>query len=232
MNVKKKCKKVADLFLLNDKDKGSELRKTLYEIGRYFDESESIKASEVNELLELEYMLMHNKGCGKNDAEKIILQALEYSIALEYLNKEGESEKEEDEKDKIVALLINFAKNIFSFKKERDAFSSKRKGYVLDILGELSFSYDIPEALELCMICIDSKKDTLILGGLEFIDNNIDELKDLFTSEFIEKLDKIILKTKSRSVIFKALNIQVSNGNISEFEALDRLDDWKEKNYY
>jgi len=231
MNVKKECKKIADLFLLNDKKKGFELRGGLYKMGLYFDESESLIASEVNELLELEYMLMHNKGCGKKDAEKIILETLEFTIAFKFLKTEEESKKEKEEKDKILELLLNFAKNIFSFKKERDGFSSKRKGYALNILGELSSIYKIPEALEFCMICLDSKKDTLIYSGLEFIDDNIDELENIFTLEFITKLDKIILRTKSRSVIFKALNIQVSNGNISEFEALDRLDDWKEKNY-
>ena len=61
-------------------------------------------------------MLMHNKGCGKNDAEKNILDLLRFTIAQGVLAREGDSEKIEEEKDKIVELLVEFVKNIFSFK--------------------------------------------------------------------------------------------------------------------
>jgi hypothetical protein len=36
--------------------------------------------------------------------------------------------------------------------------------------------------------------------------------------------------TDSRSTAFSALNALVETGTICEFEALDRLDDWKSRN--
>jgi hypothetical protein len=40
------------------------------------------------------------------------------------------------------------------------------------------------------------------------------------------------LKTKNRTVATGALNLQVITGHISEFEALSRIEEWKEKYYY
>lgn len=39
-------------------------------------------------------------------------------------------------------------------------------------------------------------------------------------------------KTDSRSTATEALNVLVEAGDMSEFEALDRISDWKEKHYY
>ncbi|MCK5648782.1 MAG: hypothetical protein KAI22_07870, partial [Gammaproteobacteria bacterium] len=55
--------------------------------------------------------------------------------------------------------------------------------------------------------------------------------KNIYLSdEIIKLLDKIILQTKDRSVAVGALNLQVTTGEIDEFEALSRIDDWKEIN--
>jgi len=40
------------------------------------------------------------------------------------------------------------------------------------------------------------------------------------------------IQTKDRSVAVGALDLLVKTGNISEFEALSRIDEWKEKNDY
>ena len=37
-------------------------------------------------------------------------------------------------------------------------------------------------------------------------------------------------RTRSRSIAFGALNFLVETGTISEFQALDRMDAWKERN--
>ena len=236
MNLKKECKHVLDLFIMNDKKKRGEVYSILLDISRYFNDmhltEKTLSLFDINELVELEYAIMNGKGYGKNDAENHILDALYFTIASNSLIRYSEDKKIQSENEKIVKLLVEFVEKIFAFKKERDGFASKRKMKCLSILRELTFDYEIPKALELAIICLESKKDILILGALEFFDTTMGKYENLFTSEFIEKLDKIISKTKSRSIIVGALDLQVSFGNISEFEALDRLDDWKEKYLY
>jgi len=41
----------------------------------------------------------------------------------------------------------------------------------------------------------------------------------------------LVARTDSRGLAVGALNILVESGNISEFTALDHIDDWKERNY-
>ena len=112
----------------------------------------------------------------------------------------------------------------------RDNFASKRKALALEVLSHFPVCCESPNILDLCMLCLKSKKKDLILGALGFIDMNLQGLNDFFTSDFIDLLDGITLKTKSRSVVFKVLDVQIKNGNISEAKALKRMDDWKSKN--
>ncbi len=83
------------------------------------------------------------------------------------------------------------------------------------------------------MLNFNSSKDILLSPSL---------LIDIFrasvrkriplSAEVIELLDKIVLQTKNRSVAVSALNLQVKTGRISEFEALSRIDEWKEHHEY
>jgi hypothetical protein len=47
-----------------------------------------------------------------------------------------------------------------------------------------------------------------------------------------EQLIKISRKTKSRCTAVGALSVLVDTNQIDEFEALNEIDDWKQKNYY
>ncbi|MBU0487813.1 MAG: hypothetical protein KKD31_07655, partial [Bacteroidetes bacterium] len=70
------------------------------------------------------------------------------------------------------------------------------------------------------------------LNELHYYYGNMPE--EQLSENIRNELDKIIVKTKNRIVATGALNLQVITGFISEFEALSRIDDWKEKcyNYY
>lgn len=119
-----------------------------------------------------------------------------------------------------------------NLRKQEIIYNSKRKSLSLEILANISNYYDIPEALELCLLSLKSKKKTLILSALEFQANYTRDREIPLTSEVSRILDKILLQTKDRSVAVGALDLQVKTGNISEFEALSRIDEWKEKNDY
>jgi hypothetical protein len=42
----------------------------------------------------------------------------------------------------------------------------------------------------------------------------------------------VVEKTKSRAIASGALNVLVESGDMGEFEALGRIDEWKERNDY
>jgi hypothetical protein len=54
-----------------------------------------------------------------------------------------------------------------------------------------------------------------------------DEVPD---DELVEALLGVAERTRSRSIAVGALNFLVETGAISEFQALDRMDAWKERN--
>lgn len=91
-------------------------------------------------------------------------------------------------------------------------------------------TYDIPEAIDLCMAAFQSNKKTLVLAAAEFYENYRRGRNISLTPEMVEQLDDITRKTKDRSVAVTVLNLQVEEGLISEFEALYRIDEWKERN--
>ncbi len=128
--------------------------------------------------------------------------------------------------------LASFAIEIFNFKRERDSFSNKRKSLALQILSNISTYYNIPKAHDLCVLSLKSKKKALILAALEFQEGYIRDRKVSLGSNIIVILDDIIEHTKDHSVAVSALDLLIKTNNISEFQALASIDEWKEKHDY
>ena len=114
----------------------------------------------------------------------------------------------------------------------RDNFNSQRKSLALEVLTILSNYYELPGVYDSCLILFKSKKKEQIFSAIEFQENYVENREVPLEKEIIEILDKIVVQTKDRSVAVSALNIQVETGHIDEFEALSRIDEWKEKNDY
>lgn len=238
------CNDIYKLFLSGNKANNRRLFDKVFELSRYFFQN-PVTLESLQNLFELEKKLMNSKGSHKQFIEEHIFQALSSSSLYcspeqtdnEYLTlNEKLIEKATDinEKQKyiVASKLVGFAIEVFKFKRARDNFNNKRKALSLQILGNISNYYDIPEALELCLLSLKSKKKTLILAALEFQENYTRNRKIPLSSMVSKILDKIILQTKNHSVAVGALDLQVKTGNISEFEALSRIDEWKEKNEY
>lgn len=236
------CNDIYKLFLSGNKANNRKLFDKVFELSRYFFQN-PVTVESLENLFELEKKLMNSKGSYKQLIEEHIFQALSSSSLYcspeqtdnEYLTlNEKLIEKATDinEKQKYImaSKLVGFAIEIFKFKKARDNFNSKRKSLSLKVLGNISNYYDIPEALELCLLSLKSKKKTLILAALEFQENYTRNREIPLSSKVSRILDKILLQTKDRSVAVSALDVQIKAGNIREFEALSRIDEWKEKN--
>lgn len=238
------CVDMFEIFSSSHKKDRQQIIGKLSEITRHFF-SHPITLDSMETLLELERKLLTAKGQNKQYIEQRVFEILG-RITLVCEQKKGgkqrlsltqdlvEHEKDSNEKQKHRAglKLVNFAHEIFQFKKARDNFSSKRKALALDILTRLSMYYEIPDAHDLCLISLKSNRKDLILAAIEFLDIQDKSTEEGLDPEVIDLLNAIIQKTKDRSVAVSAMDLQVKTGHITEFGALSKIDDWKEKHLY
>lgn len=236
------CKDINKLFLAAAKERERELFDNAYDLSRYFAYNRPALAS-IKPVLDLERKLIAEKGPNKNFLEQRVFAALreiaDYCVAHGSPGKRlpltpaalaASAGGQEKSRQALALALVGFAKEIYQLKSPRDPFNNKRKGLALDIIGRLGAGYDIPEAMELCISALQSNKRDLIFVAAEFLEIRCARNLPL-EPEIIECLDRIISKTRDRSVAVTALNIQVKADVIDEFEALSRIDDWSEENW-
>lgn len=232
--LKKICDDVYNEFSMGEKPDSKSLFEKIYKLDGFFYYRNLITPDSLEILFDLERKMIHSKGPNKQYIERTILKGLsKYTFQIHYfINTESYSKKKapEEEQEYLIALkLVDFADELFAVNISRDNFTNKRKGLALEMLMPLAKQYDIPKIFELLLIALKSKKRGLILSGIEFLETYGNDRDAPLNSDVIELLNKIILETRDRSVAVSALNVQVQKGHISEFEALSRLDDWKEK---
>ena len=236
------CKEIYQLFLIGTKGTNRKLWDKAYDMSNYF-----VQNHATPELLEaiigLEYKLIAANGPYKQFLEERVFQALCVSalycapersdkerMVLDPALIERSTDVQQRQRCLMALKLVNFSKEIFQLTIPRDTFNTKRKGLAMDLIGRVAAYYDIPEAIELCMAAFQSNKRTLVLAAAELFENYSRRRDISLPPEMVERLDDIIRKTKDRSIAVAGLNLQVEAGLISEFEALSRIDDWKERN--
>ena len=236
------CDNIYKLFLAGAKQRERELFNKAYSLSRYFVLNRATPES-IKPVLALERKLLAEKGPHKNFLEQRVFGALleiaDYCAGYGSPGKRlpltpavlAKSAGNQEKSRQALALeLVDFAKEMFQQKSPRDPFNNKRKSLALDIIGRIDTGYDVPAAMELCMTALQSNKKTLIFAAAELLESRC--VRNLpLEPEIIKCLDKIISKTKDRSVAVTALNVQVEAAVIDEFEALSRIDDWREKNW-
>jgi hypothetical protein len=125
--------------------------------------------------------------------------------------------------------LRDFALTCFAFKRPRDSFGGRRRALAFDILAEVGLSVDLPEAVGLARQALRKAQSVEARQAAEFLQRYF-AARDLSPDEATtEDLLALAERTDSRSTAVGALNALVETGTMSEFEALDRLDDWKSK---
>ena len=171
----------------------------------------------------------------KQIIEKELLGRINYLPIYLWGEREGRpksrfSRSEKEKEGRMADLFVNFAKEIYEIKIDRDAFAGKRRGYSIQILESVSNYCEVPEFMELCARSLKSKSKQ------EFLDS-AESLKDFClandvppSEELIAIIDKRIEKTKHRTEAVCGLNLQVEIRLIDELDALSRIDQWKEKN--
>jgi hypothetical protein len=233
-----------ELYTLDNTKYNFEIFKKLYEI-RDMSNNLDFVFKNLRQLFDFERYVIFNKGTNRFKVEERVLELFQtliidlcesYDFEIMVLNELLVNDSKDNELKKIHKInldFLNFAKELFAISNPRDSFNSKRKGYALGIISRLLNYYDISNKFDLFIEALRSSKDKLIieaLNELHYYYENIPE-KDL-SEKIVNELDKIVLKTKNRTVATGALNLQVITGHISEFEALSRIEEWKEKYYY
>lgn len=238
------CEEIHRLFLSGEKGTNRKLFDKAYELSRYF-----VQHLATPDLLEqiigLERKLIFGKGPHKQFIEERVFQALltsvlhcdpesssEIPVILNPALIEGPASARQKQRHMMALKLVGFSMEVFQLQNPRDAFNNKRKGLAMNLIGRVAMYYDVPEVIELCMAALQSNKKTLVLAAAELYENYRRGRNLSLTPEMVQRLDDVISKTKDRSVAVTALSLQVEAGLICEFEALSRIDEWKDRNYH
>jgi len=133
----------------------------------------------------------------------------------------------------IVAELRDYALECLRFNaRPRDAFAGARRGQSFEILGIAGRLFDLPEALDMARQALRRSRSQTVRGAIIFLEDYFKAREGMEVPDDIHTaLLTVAETTDSRSTATGALNVLVETGEISDMEALDRLDDWKDKHY-
>ena len=137
---------------------------------------------------------------------------------------------DDNTKEKAALLLSDFAKKIYAIKIPRDSFSGKRKSCAIKTLSRLACHFDVPDFLEIAKKALKNKSKVQYIQVTNSLQEYFKSVKKEPDEEIIEIIEKRCGKAKTRTELMAGLQFLVETHVISEFGALSRLDEWKEKN--
>ncbi len=133
---------------------------------------------------------------------------------------------------KMSSELLKYGKEVVSSKDDKTKRHKKRIKEAIRMLNELQQIYEIKGIKEIFKSRIEDKDKDLqffALYGLEIYYAH--ETADELTKEEERKLEEIIETTKTRETASTCCQILISAEKIDEFEAMMRIDDWKDRNW-
>ena len=129
----------------------------------------------------------------------------------------------------VLRELHDFALGCFEFKRPRDSFGGRRRALALEILGRISLVVDLPEVVRIARDALRKAQSIESRQAAEFLQVYFTERGLPPDDDLTKELLSLAERTDSRPTAFGALNTLVETGTTSEFEALDRMDEWKSK---
>ena len=129
--------------------------------------------------------------------------------------------------------LCRYAIDCLAFSRPRDTLAGRRRSISFEIMAASLEAVELPESVfdDLKRI-LKSARGNSIYGALVFCEACYGLQSDGVPDGMEDALLRVVDKTDSRGIAAGALNVLVEAGNISEFEALDRIEDWKERTNY
>jgi len=88
---------------------------------------------------------------------------------------------------------------------------------------------DLPEVVTLARKSLKKAKSIESRQAADFLNKYFKERGLAQDDPIVDELLSLAAATDSRSTVFSALDVLVETGTISEFEAIDLMDDWKSK---
>jgi len=194
---------------------------------------EKLTTENLRVLLDTEIEIANSKGGFKQLVEKELLRYIAYFPRRLYL--EGSIKTlpfigKATKKEKVAIQFIDFAKKLMLIKIPRESFSGKRKGFAIELLGNLTDYFEFPEFIQICKKALKEKSKLQFFETIQALEIYFKKRNIEPDEEIINRINKRFEKAKTRSEAVGCLSFLVNTGVISEFEALDRIDEWKEKN--
>jgi hypothetical protein len=129
----------------------------------------------------------------------------------------------------VLGELRDFAGGCFSYKRARDSFARKRRALAFDILGAMARVVDLPETVVLARQTLAKGKGDEVRSALDFLVEYCVDRDDLIDEALIGEIRQMTERTDSESCAFGGLDALVNFGAIGEMEAMNCLDNWRER---
>ena len=130
----------------------------------------------------------------------------------------------------VVTLLVQFARECFRYSRPHDNFGGKRRTLAFEILGTVVGVLELPDIVELARQTI-KKGRADALGAIGFLEAYFGARKQRPDEDLENALLAYSKRATRRGLAAGALNVLVKTGAIDEFEACDRIDDWKNEHW-
>jgi hypothetical protein len=131
----------------------------------------------------------------------------------------------------VLGLLCAFAQACLEFTRPRDSFSGRRRALAFELLTSAGGVFNMEPMVAAARRIIRKSRGADAYGAAEFLQAHYLRQKVQPPEEVVDELLALAERADSRSTVFAALNALVETGAISEFEACDRMDEWKSAHY-
>jgi hypothetical protein len=132
----------------------------------------------------------------------------------------------------IMHEICAYALDCFQYTRPRDQFAGMRRARAFQILGSAGRVFDIPGAITLALGALKRNRKGEARGAICFLEDYFKAREGMpVADDIVAGLLSVVERTDNRSNATGALNVLVEAETISEFEALDRISEWKDKHY-
>jgi hypothetical protein len=133
----------------------------------------------------------------------------------------------------IAGLLCDYAMDCLQHEvAARDPTAGLRRALAFQILAMANGCFKLPDVLDFARQALRRNRSQEVCGAIAFLEGYFKARNELPVPEdIVQGLLAVAEQTDIRSTAVGALNALVETGIISEMEALDRLDDWKQERY-
>lgn len=211
-------------------DRADALRRAAWGVDRFV-ESLVSDPERTRALIDTVRAVRNSPGPGSTVAETRLMQSL-CSTAFECIG--GLTKKrpapDADLRREVLRELAGYAVECLGFRRPRDSFGGRRRSIAFEILAWAAPHVEVPEAVRIALSIVRSGDGNDFHGAIEFLLERFQDRDEAPDDDLVESLLRVAERTRSRSIAFGALNFLVETGAISEFQALDRMDAWKEGN--